>query len=281
MGEFYVKLMDATIEDSINEFCKPYCEPERNQLGYCPSACIPFCYPICNRPFLNSIPPIQQHLVSKTIDYSTSRTQTDDGSQSFFLLYFLTMIFIGFAIFLCYAFSKLAKSWFDSMNEPEQEIEQEDQGNAPPGAFLDQELEHEVGHPIWDITSEGLQPSVINSITILKFRKEDIFIEGTECSVCLNNFQEDEALRLLPNCNHAFHVACIDIWLKSHSNCPMCRADIEFLSPAKLPPSSPEQQNICGDSEELWDQEGAETEPEEVEFPNESEDEPVESSTKE
>lgn len=51
-------------------------------------------------------------------------------------------------------------------------------------------------------------------------------MEGTECSVCLNEFQEDETLRLLPKCNHAFHIPCIDTWLRSHTNCPLCRAGI-------------------------------------------------------
>lgn len=44
--------------------------------------------------------------------------------------------------------------------------------------------------------------------------------------MCLSEFQEEERLRMLPKCSHAFHVACIDTWLKSHSNCPLCRAEI-------------------------------------------------------
>lgn len=49
-------------------------------------------------------------------------------------------------------------------------------------------------------------------------------MESSDCSVCLSEFQENERLRLLPECSHAFHVPCIDTWLKSHSNCPLCRA---------------------------------------------------------
>ncbi|KAJ0249766.1 RING-H2 finger protein ATL51 [Hirschfeldia incana] len=72
----------------------------------------------------------------------------------------------------------------------------------------------------------GLEETLIKSITVYKYRKGDGFVESSDCSVCLSEFEEDESLRLLPKCSHAFHVPCIDTWLKSHSNCPLCRAGI-------------------------------------------------------
>ncbi|KAI3793350.1 hypothetical protein L1987_35967 [Smallanthus sonchifolius] len=45
------------------------------------------------------------------------------------------------------------------------------------------------------------------------------------CSICLCEFEEDEELRTLPECLHSFHVPCIDMWLYSHSTCPICRTD--------------------------------------------------------
>ncbi|KAL7615971.1 hypothetical protein Lser_V15G00076 [Lactuca serriola] len=84
----------------------------------------------------------------------------------------------------------------------------------------------QVDHPIWYITTVGLQPSVINSITVIKFNRGDNMIDGTDCSVCLSEFEDDEILRLLPKCNHAFHIPCIDTWLRSHTNCPLCRAGV-------------------------------------------------------
>ncbi|KAE8725977.1 E3 ubiquitin-protein ligase RING1 [Hibiscus syriacus] len=94
----------------------------------------------------------------------------------------------------------------------------------------EQELldENRVDHPIWFITTVGLQQSIINSITVCKYKKGEGLIDGTECSVCLNEFQEDERVRLLPKCNHAFHISCIDTWLRAHTNCPLCRAQIVF-----------------------------------------------------
>ncbi|KAL4575103.1 hypothetical protein LXL04_021944 [Taraxacum kok-saghyz] len=45
------------------------------------------------------------------------------------------------------------------------------------------------------------------------------------CAVCLSEFEEGEELRTLPDCMHTFHVPCIDMWLYSHRNCPICRMD--------------------------------------------------------
>ena len=47
-----------------------------------------------------------------------------------------------------------------------------------------------------------------------------------ECAVCLNEFEDDERLRLIPKCDHVFHPECIDAWLASHTTCPVCRANL-------------------------------------------------------
>ncbi|KAE8659263.1 putative DNA binding protein [Hibiscus syriacus] len=104
--------------------------------------------------------------------------------------------------------------------------------------FID---ENQVDHHIWFITNVGLQQSIINSITVCKYKKDEGLIEGTECSVCLNEFQEDETVRLLPKCNHAFHISCIDTWLRAHTNCPLCRAHI--VSDALRSTATPVDQN--------------------------------------
>ncbi|KAL0339929.1 UNVERIFIED_CONTAM: RING-H2 finger protein ATL43 [Sesamum radiatum] len=51
--------------------------------------------------------------------------------------------------------------------------------------------------------------------------------DGLECAVCLNKFEPDEVLRLLPKCKHAFHIECVDTWLDGHSTCPLCRYRVD------------------------------------------------------
>lgn len=85
------------------------------------------------------------------------------------------------------------------------------------------------------IRTVGLDEALIKSITLVKYKKGDGLVGSGDCSVCLGEFQEDESLRLLPKCSHAFHVECIDTWLRSHSNCPLCRATL--FSTSTQPPN--------------------------------------------
>ncbi|KAJ9131838.1 hypothetical protein P3X46_034750 [Hevea brasiliensis] len=94
----------------------------------------------------------------------------------------------------------------------------------------------QITNEAWQGSAAGLDESLIKSITVCKYKKGDGFVESSDCSVCLSEFQENENLRFLPKCNHAFHLPCIDPWLKSHASCPLCRANI---APTNILPSQP------------------------------------------
>uniref|UniRef100_A0A0D9Z4K9 RING-type domain-containing protein n=1 Tax=Oryza glumipatula TaxID=40148 RepID=A0A0D9Z4K9_9ORYZ len=59
--------------------------------------------------------------------------------------------------------------------------------------------------------------------TTSKYRRDDGWKE-TACPVCLSEFSDGEVIRLLPECMHYFHAACIDEWLRTRATCPLCRA---------------------------------------------------------
>ncbi|KAH0843446.1 hypothetical protein BRARA_B03540 [Brassica rapa] len=61
-----------------------------------------------------------------------------------------------------------------------------------------------------------------------------------ECAICLNEFEDDETLRLLPKCDHVFHPHCIDAWLKSHVTCPVCRTNLAEQEQTTAGPVEPE-----------------------------------------
>ncbi|XP_007041380.2 PREDICTED: RING-H2 finger protein ATL65 [Theobroma cacao] len=73
----------------------------------------------------------------------------------------------------------------------------------------------------------GLDDSAIKTLPLsLYTSKTKPHNSPKDCAVCLLEFEDDEYVRTLPVCSHAFHVDCIDAWLKSHANCPLCRAGI-------------------------------------------------------
>ncbi|XP_068660664.1 RING-H2 finger protein ATL60 [Aristolochia californica] len=72
---------------------------------------------------------------------------------------------------------------------------------------------------------QGLDASIMRSLNVLVYQSAE-FKEGLECAVCLCELSDGEKARLLPKCNHGFHLDCIDMWFQSHSTCPVCRSPV-------------------------------------------------------
>ena len=65
----------------------------------------------------------------------------------------------------------------------------------------------------------------------IEFIKEDIDNENTSCSICLENFIEQESIICITPCMHIFHYDCLKSWSENnteHFKCPNCNFD--FLS---------------------------------------------------
>lgn len=71
----------------------------------------------------------------------------------------------------------------------------------------------------------GLVPSAIRAIPTFRYASS-VAPAAAECAVCLLEFRDEERLRRLPVCAHAFHIDCIDTWLESNASCPLCRAEV-------------------------------------------------------
>lgn len=51
----------------------------------------------------------------------------------------------------------------------------------------------------------------------------------TFCTICIEDFQDEETIKILP-CFHQFHQSCIDDWLLRKTNCPVCKFDVNSAS---------------------------------------------------
>ncbi|WVZ92443.1 hypothetical protein U9M48_038507 [Paspalum notatum var. saurae] len=97
----------------------------------------------------------------------------------------------------------------------------------------------------------GLDRAVLESFPTMAYADVKAHKAGKgalECAVCLSEFDDGDALRLLlPRCAHAFHADCIDAWLASHVTCPVCRAvlapgaaaEVAAPPPAPVSPATP------------------------------------------
>ncbi|KAK1312316.1 RING-H2 finger protein ATL74 [Acorus calamus] len=80
----------------------------------------------------------------------------------------------------------------------------------------------------------GLKKRALRKIPVAVYGAAGL-MTGTECPICLGEFHEGERLRVLPECNHGFHVECIDEWLAGRSSCPMCRHSVLEVKGAPSP----------------------------------------------
>ncbi|XP_047057533.1 RING-H2 finger protein ATL74-like [Lolium rigidum] len=76
----------------------------------------------------------------------------------------------------------------------------------------------------------GLDESALSALPVTAYRKESgsTGSAGADCAVCLSEFADGEKVRELPNCGHAFHVECVDAWLRTRTTCPLCRTEAEL-----------------------------------------------------
>lgn len=78
---------------------------------------------------------------------------------------------------------------------------------------------------------KGLDSSVISSIPLFVYEDDEKDEEEEdECVICLGLWEVGDVGRKLRSCGHAFHVECIDMWLSSHSTCPLCRSPVLSVS---------------------------------------------------
>jgi hypothetical protein len=75
---------------------------------------------------------------------------------------------------------------------------------------------------------------------------------STTCSICIDEFEDGEKIRLLPRCGHGYHTECIMPWLTERQGCcPFCKTSV-------LEPESEDKDddNHSGEEEDQESQEG-------------------------
>ncbi|MQM03622.1 hypothetical protein Taro_036409 [Colocasia esculenta] len=101
---------------------------------------------------------------------------------------------------------------------------------------------------LFHLHDSGLDQAFIDALPVFLYKEIVGAKEPFDCAVCLCEFADEDKLRLLPVCSHAFHLNCIDTWLLSNSTCPLCRGTL-FVPGLAI-------ENPVFDLEDLRDEEG-------------------------
>ncbi|KAL4581639.1 hypothetical protein LXL04_006165 [Taraxacum kok-saghyz] len=96
------------------------------------------------------------------------------------------------------------------------------QSNRFPDGSPSETLQRQL-QQLFHLHDSGLDQTFIDALPVFMYKEVVGAHEPFDCAVCLCEFSENDKLRLLPTCSHAFHISCIDTWLLSNSTCPLCR----------------------------------------------------------
>ncbi|XP_076899529.1 E3 ubiquitin-protein ligase ATL23-like [Bidens hawaiensis] len=78
--------------------------------------------------------------------------------------------------------------------------------------------------PVKPTTGNGLSAAELDKLPATTGNQLGL---ATECSICLDDIQAEQPARVVPGCNHGFHLQCVDTWLARNPVCPVCRNKLE------------------------------------------------------
>lgn len=84
-------------------------------------------------------------------------------------------------------------------------------------------------YPDYALTNkQGLHAGDIDKLPVSTWQCDDgDDASCSECPICLNQFENGDVVRMLPNCGHVFHKPCIDLWMLRCALCPLCKCEVK------------------------------------------------------
>ncbi|KAG7592782.1 Zinc finger RING-type [Arabidopsis thaliana x Arabidopsis arenosa] len=157
---------------------------------------------------------------------SSSSSSSSGGNNRISPIVLFIIVLLSVIFFICsilhllvrYYLKKKRSSLSSSPHESDQNPE-----------FSDSDTYQRQLQQLFHLHDSGLDQALIDALPVFLYKEIKGTKEPFDCAVCLCEFSEDDKLRLLPNCSHAFHIDCIDTWLLSNSTCPLCRGTLFSL----------------------------------------------------
>ena len=110
-------------------------------------------------------------------------------------------------------------------------------GRPPPGNMRLQELLQDDADFTYDrliqldsaIPRKGLPYKSLQLFERVRWRHKSKRVaedDSGECSICLDEYEHDDWIKVLPcGGKHFFHECCVIKWFKEQTKCPLCRHD--------------------------------------------------------
>jgi len=77
---------------------------------------------------------------------------------------------------------------------------------------------------------EGLLPGDIERLETKDYARSFAGVlvgsQNQSCPICFEDYEEDDKVISLPQCEHTFHPECVRRWLSKTSLCPICRKGV-------------------------------------------------------
>ncbi|KAL1214459.1 RING-H2 finger protein ATL3 [Cardamine amara subsp. amara] len=147
---------------------------------------------------------------------------TEEVTSKIILTAIIVLFMAVLFVLILHLYAKLYWWRIDQLQQQQQQQQEADQSSTAPAVVSRRRRRFIFVPGQGALSNTGLTPFELSSLPIVLFR-QDSCKDGLECSICLSELVKGDRARLLPKCNHCFHVECIDMWFQSHSTCPICR----------------------------------------------------------
>lgn len=157
---------------------------------------------------------------------SSSSSSSSGGNNRISPIVLFIIVLLSVIFFICSILHLLVRYYLKKKRSNLSSSPHESDQNPE---FSDSDTYQRQLQQLFHLHDSGLDQALIDALPVFLYKEIKGTKEPFDCAVCLCEFSEDDKLRLLPNCSHAFHIDCIDTWLLSNSTCPLCRGTLFSL----------------------------------------------------
>ncbi|ESW11758.1 hypothetical protein PHAVU_008G057100 [Phaseolus vulgaris] len=150
---------------------------------------------------------------SPSVVYNGPPMNSNNAGLDIFTKVFLLILFLSLFIRVCYVYMSLRRDQGannDNISDSIASMIHNDQNNN-------------------NLT--GLPFDVVKSYHTFPYSKTNSVAtmcdHDSTCAICIEDYEESEMLRMMPQCRHYFHRDCVDAWLKVNATCPVCRNSLK------------------------------------------------------